>query len=123
MNKKLAIKGHPTRGKEVLEILEMLGGKNGLLGGGNKNFIYYIKPSNDYIMVEDINNCNLNEFTIFTLEEFLEKHPYKVGDKVQDKGSTSCGDIYIIENMVWEDNQINYIVTLIMEWIKKNYML
>lgn len=25
---RLAIKGHPTRGKEVIEILEMLGGKN-----------------------------------------------------------------------------------------------
>jgi hypothetical protein len=109
-NKKLAIKGHPTRGNEVLEILEMLGGKNGLLGGGNKNFIYCIKPSNDYIMVEDINNCNLNEFTIFTLEEFLEKYPYKIGDKVQDKGSASYEDVYIIEDMIWEDNQIHYVV-------------
>ena len=28
MKKKLAIKGHQTKGKDVIEILEMLGGKN-----------------------------------------------------------------------------------------------
>ena len=28
MGKKLAIKGHATRGKEVIELLEMLGGVN-----------------------------------------------------------------------------------------------
>ena len=28
MGKKLAIIGHPTRGKEVIELLEMVGGKN-----------------------------------------------------------------------------------------------
>lgn len=28
MNRRLAIKGHPTRGSEVIEILEMLGGIN-----------------------------------------------------------------------------------------------
>lgn len=28
MSKKLAIKGHPTRGKEVIELLEMMGGIN-----------------------------------------------------------------------------------------------
>lgn len=27
MSKKLAIKGHPTRGKEVIKLLEMMGGK------------------------------------------------------------------------------------------------
>ena len=29
MGKRLAIKGHPIRGNEVIEILEMLGGVNG----------------------------------------------------------------------------------------------
>ena len=28
MSKKLAIRGHSTRGKEVIELLEMMGGKN-----------------------------------------------------------------------------------------------
>ena len=85
-NKILAIKGHPTRRNEVIEILEMLGGNKGILGGGDTNFIYYIKPSCNYIQVECINNCNLNEFVIFTLEQFLEKYPYKVGDKCKYNG-------------------------------------
>lgn len=110
MKQILAIKGHPTRFEEVLEILEMLGGKNDLFGGGNKDFIYYIRPSYDYIVVEDINNCNLNEFTIFTIEEFLAKYPYKVGDKVKYKDPTMPKPIYVIEKMKWEDNQIKYII-------------
>lgn len=77
----LAIKGHATRGKEVIEILEMLGGKNYFqFSGGFSSNIYFINKSgfifNDY----DIMN-NLNYFQI-SLEEFLEKYPYKVGDFV-----------------------------------------
>ena len=33
MRKRLAIRGHATRGKEVIEILEMLGGKSAIHGG------------------------------------------------------------------------------------------
>ena len=41
---KLAIKGHPTRGKEVIEILEMFGGKNSNYCDGQFiNSIYFIK--------------------------------------------------------------------------------
>ena len=42
MEKKLAIKGHPTRGKEVIELLEMLGGKNQVYRGKNEYHIYFI---------------------------------------------------------------------------------
>lgn len=34
---KLAIKGHPTRGKEIIEILEMLGGINKYNLQGNED--------------------------------------------------------------------------------------
>lgn len=72
----LAIKGHPTRGKEVIEILEMLGGINkyNLRGDTDEWFVLngtQIQRS-DWIFAE----------RGFTLEEFLEKYPYKVGDKV-----------------------------------------
>lgn len=77
----LAIKGHTTRGEEVIEILEMLGGKNkvGLLAK-NETLVYFIKNG-------VINNTCMNlqtlPFKTFTLEEFLEKYPYKVGYWVQ----------------------------------------
>lgn len=77
----LAIKGHATRGKEVIEILEMLGGKNkvGLLAK-NETLVYFIKNG-------VINNTCMNlqtlPFKTFTLEEFLKKFPYKIGDRVR----------------------------------------
>ena len=40
---KLAIQGHETRGKEVIQLLEMLGGKsNGNMNGYNDDLYYYI---------------------------------------------------------------------------------
>lgn len=103
----LAIKGHAKRGKEVIEILEMLGGKiryDRLAGNGL--FSWYYINGNGYI---DYKHYSLfDATTVFTIEEFLEKFPYKVGDKVQSKGATSCGTVYVIEHMKWANNHIEY---------------
>ncbi len=92
----LAIKGHPTRGKEVIEILEMLGGKTRRVYTGTEgNWIYTLKNGNiigDFLC--DGDNC-----IIFTLEEFLERFPYKVGDKVK----TIYGKIGIISKPIWSN--------------------
>ena len=106
-NKLLAIKGHSTRGREVIQILEMLGGNDGILGGGNTNYIYYIKPSCNYIQIEHIHNYNLNNFVIFTLEEFLEKYPYKVGDKV-----LLNNQVKVIKGVGWDSKNNEVIYTL-----------
>ena len=78
----LAIKGHSTRGEEVIEILEMLGGWNyNRWDGKTSRVLYFINE--DLIEVKTIrHNTNINEFNVFTLEEFEEKYPYKVGDNV-----------------------------------------
>lgn len=95
----LAIKGHPTRGKEVIEILKMLGGQNysqNLLGGTEYNY-YYI---GDYSTISCIPKEDIDSsFVKFTLEQFLEKFPYKVGDKViyEDK-------VREVTKMVWEEH-------------------
>lgn len=78
---KLAIKGHLERGKEVIKILEMMGGINKLdLNGTQIDSYYYIDNIDSKI------HLGLSiypyDYTIYTLEEFLEKFPYKVGDKV-----------------------------------------
>jgi hypothetical protein len=93
----LAIKGHVTRGKEVIEILEMLGGKNIHNYGGTFNECYIIdnnKICTIYTSVAKIDNC-----IIFTLEEFLEKFPYKVGAKVLINDDVT--DVHVIKSMVW----------------------
>ncbi len=96
---KLAIKGHATRGSEVIELLEMLGGKNeNEYVGDSVSFSYFI--DNGEI------DLNTNVFeNAFTLEEFLEKFPYKVGDKVIIKGLPDYPKE--IKYMMW-DNQVLY---------------
>lgn len=88
MSKKLAIKGHETRGKEVIELLEMMGGVNSNDAYGNLpnnwDVSYYIFKDG-VISVSENKILTKKQFEIFTLEEFLEKYPFKVGDKVYIK--------------------------------------
>lgn len=91
----LAIRGHATRGREVIKILEMLGGKN------VHDYVCNV-PGHAYIINKRgiigfyIPHPN-SSFAVFTLEEFLEKFPYKIGDKIQHKGATSCGSVFEIK--------------------------
>ena len=106
MEKKLAIKGHATRGKEVIELLEMLGGHNGSNVKGNKSdYVYFITVSGN-IGCRDI-NCILIDY--FTLEEFLEKFPFKVGDYVFAGNWSYAVDI---RQMRWNPNtqEVEYMV-------------
>lgn len=98
----LAIKGHPTRGKEVIQLLEMLGGVNSYdLEGAETEGVYYIFEYDNKIYhcwAKDKNAI------IYTLEEFEEKFPYKVGDCVVNH-EYGKGDI---TQMLWIDNEIVY---------------
>ena len=73
---KLAIKGHPTRGKEVIELLEMMGGENPNCSGICSSAYYHI---DDGIIKVD---CIISNHHLYTLEHFEQQYPYKVGDKV-----------------------------------------
>lgn len=103
----LAIKGHPTRGKEVIKILEMLGGTNEEDWEGNSENLYYCIGTDSngeedvIITIEDI----MPDVMDLTLEEFLEKFPYKVGDKVIYEHK-----LREITKIVWEErtNTIAY---------------
>lgn len=110
MSKKLAIKGHLTRGNEVIGLLEMLGGtnpfSNGMVIGNKATNCYYISEdtSTKYISWDYIGPEEIDKYVIFTLEEFLKKYPYKIGDKVYTK-SNSEGTII---DMFWYENEILY---------------
>lgn len=105
MGKKLAIKGHPTRGKEVIKLLEMMGGKNKWLYDGSDGVVYFIEKNDKYITY--ITYCgkecikNTGEYIIYELEEFLEKYPFYNGDKVFD---IVDGDPGIITAMKWDED-------------------
>lgn len=104
----LAIKGHETRGEEIIKLLQMLGGNNTFMYyGDDDEDYYYIDNSDEINVVFGSKECIIG-YTTFTLEEFLEKYPYKVGDKVL------FGDIdnivWEIESMQWVNNEIKYII-------------
>ena len=98
MNKKLAIKGHSTRGKEVIALLEMMGGINdeGHIGTNTWKDEYYFLD-NGCIRAYDW--CDGIKFT---LEEFLDKYPFKVGDKVflYDNITEGC-----VTGMEWDEDK------------------
>jgi hypothetical protein len=61
----------------------MLGGKNHCnLIGDDDRFFYYIYINDNYIYNSYIGPDEIKGYEIFSLDEFLEKYPYKVGDKV-----------------------------------------
>ena len=100
MGKKLAIKGHPTRGNEVIKFLEILGGKNTYGYTGDMESLYFSIYNDTIIYGSDRSFLNDN-YVFFTLEKFLEKYPFKVGDVVFD---IVDGDPGIITAMKWDED-------------------
>ena len=99
----LAIKGHPTKGREVIQLLELLGGVNIFnLNGTLGNYCYYIDNNSNKIYHGL--SFNINNVIVYTLEEFEKKFPYKVGDIVVNH-KYGKGDI---TRMLWIDNEIVY---------------
>ena len=106
---KIAIQGHPIRGKEVIQILESLGGKNNSSFKGTEDLWYYINPKeyirNDYQFV--LINAG---FKTYTLEEFEKEFPFKPGDTVIDKdGDEGCiAHLCNIDGCVYYSVKYNY---------------
>lgn len=118
----LAIRGHATRGKEVIEILEMLGGKNqnNVYSGKDTFHYYFIDNENGYIRTKLYTDDCWTKLTynIFTLVEFFEKFPYKVGDRV-----TNYNDIELeVVRMYW-DNIYNVVRYDVREVANKTHSL
>lgn len=110
----LAIKGHATRGKEVIEILEMLGGKVRDVYKGDAGGCVYIINEGGFI--DWRHHCD--KYTVYSLEEFLENFPYKVGDKV----THSLGILMTVVHMYW-DAECNVIRYDIQSPVDNNYKL
>ena len=102
---KLAIKGHETKGDEVIEILGILGGSNAFGHiGNNPRAIYYIDETyKNFITCSETKK--VCDCVIFTLEEFLEKFPYKIGDKVRIPDYESE---VRIDSILWSGCEIQY---------------
>lgn len=102
----LAIKGHPTRGRDIIQLLEMLGGRNSNNCTGQYiNRIYFMNKCG---YIESTDDIKLQLYcATYNLEEFEEKFPYKVGDKILYK---VYGIYSKIKSMLWnkEKEQVFY---------------
>ena len=87
---KITIKGHPTRGKEVIQILENLGGKNISNHSGKDNYAYYISSIDRRIYKTSL---LFSEYRHYTLEEFEREFPFKIGDRVISATTNFIGTI------------------------------
>lgn len=115
----LAIRGHATRGKEVIELLEMLGGINKDKYVGDNVFLYYFINDNYIEWCYEWNPESI--FISFTLEEFLEKFPYKVGNDVIAYAE-GCLAKFTIQDIRWnwELNKVEY--KICSSWIDASLM-
>ena len=96
---KIAIKGHASRGKEIIQILESLGGKNTDGLEGTYATFYYIDDENE--ICDDHKDKFPPTYKLYTLDEFEKEFPYKVGDKVKHSYSPSC--IGTVANIIFDD--------------------
>lgn len=108
---RLAIQGHPTRGREVIALLEMLGGHQCGYPKEAENGYWFININRgNGINAYDVDPTNLcDNFIVFTLEEFEAKFPYKVGDKVKCWINGYCS-INTVKDIQWDGvvNEIKY---------------
>ena len=99
----LAIQGHATRGNEVIELLKMLGGiDSGFFSGNEIDRFYYIEVDKGICFIDSV--VEHLDFHKMTLEQFLKRFPYKVGNRVKNVYG-AYGKVY---EMKWIDDEIQY---------------
>ena len=108
---KIAIKGHELRGKEVIQILESLGGKNVEKLTGTYETFYYIDDRNE--ISDNYKEKFPLAYKFYTLEGFEEEFPFKIGDEVMFPVKTGwasgkiTGLTYVGDQLKYEvDNRI-----------------
>ena len=94
----IAIKGHSTRGDEVINILERFGAKNNYKLTGDANHAYYVIENNEIKCGSVI--FGDEPYAFFTVEEFLRKYPYSINDKVVVLATKK---VVTIEGMSWRN--------------------
>ena len=101
---KIAIQGHPTRGKEVIQTLESLGGINKKMFTGiyDESF-YFIDYKNE--INDDYKENFLPTYKLYTLEKFEKEFPFKIEDIVLLKGTNMT---YKIIALKWVINKLCY---------------
>jgi hypothetical protein len=102
---KIAIQGHPTRGEEIIQILESLGGKKFLVLLASDECLVFFIDDKGYISCFHRRSSVVKEcYKIYTLEEFEKEFPFKIGDKVTITSNT----IYKVVALEYYMNELCY---------------
>ena len=105
----LAFQGHKTRGNEIIEILELIGGNNVDNLNGDKPQYYYLNENNEIVYSINFQKS----FLLYTVEQFKGKFPYTKGDKVLLEGINEPVEI---TEMKWEKYEVQYKTTKNDDW-------
>ena len=104
---KIAIQANPSRGKEIISLLESLGGRNGhKLCGHAIGHIYHYHIDNTSNIIALSSKRDLHNCKFYTLEEFEKEFPFKIGDKVTIVGIPDFPKT--ITKMEWDCDEILY---------------
>lgn len=102
---KIAIQGHLTRGKEIIQILRSLGATSyGTYDTcSHPEWYWYINKNREITCDPKRSMCG---YKLYTLEEFEKEFPFKIGDKVTIIGLPDYHKV--ITKMTWMNNEIFY---------------
>ena len=97
---KIAIQGHPTRGKEIIQILRSLGATSyGTYDTcSNPEWYWYINKNREITCGHKRSMCG---YKLYTLEEFEEEFPFKIGDRVISATTNFIGTITKLKESGW----------------------
>ena len=108
---KIAIQGNPFRGKEIIQLLESLGGKKLYYSNADGKYLVFFIDDNGYISCLHYKNSILKEcYKIYTLEEFEKEFPFKIGDKVIFKDTCFNPIIYTITGLEFYRDEFCYLL-------------
>ena len=86
MKRHIAIKGNAERGNEIIELLEMMGGKNSEhFTGRDSDRYYFIDDNTKCICSENIyemEECYNGVYMLFSFDAFNDDYPWRIGDIV-----------------------------------------
>ena len=101
----LAIKGNNKKCKEVIKVLEMLGGENVYKLTGDETHAYYLIERNEIKCGSVI--FGDEPYVFLTIEDFLKQNPYEIGDRVMIPEYES--EVRICK-MHWDGYEVQYMV-------------
>lgn len=117
----IAIQGHPTRGKEIIQILKSLGATSYHVYDkcSNPEWYWYINKNKEIICDP---KSSMWGYKLYTLEEFEKEYPFKIGDRVISMTTGLIGTITkFSENRIYHFKYDNGVCSLTLAKYLKLY--